>query len=155
MGRSYFRNCASERLYQLTILRRCKASSEQLLQVYITQIRSVLEYACPVWHPGLTKEQCNSLESVQKRALRIILPGVDYTNALEALNIPSLEVRRKVLCEKLFKNIQSPRNKLFHLMPDKRSVNYNLRSVKRFELPKLRTKRGKGSFINWALLNLQ
>jgi len=34
-----------------------------------TVIRSVLEYAAPVWHSSLTAEQKDSLENVQKWAL--------------------------------------------------------------------------------------
>ena len=35
-------------------------------------IRSVLEYACLVWHPGLTSKLSEDTEHVQKRCLRII-----------------------------------------------------------------------------------
>ena len=33
-------------------------------------IRSVLEYACAIWHTSLAKGQSDKLESIQKRALR-------------------------------------------------------------------------------------
>jgi len=46
----------------------------QLLHFYISVIRPVLEYAVPVWHHLLTKSQTDSIESVQKRALRIFYP---------------------------------------------------------------------------------
>jgi len=39
---------------------------------YISVVRPILEYACPVWHTGLTAAQSDTLESVQKRAMRII-----------------------------------------------------------------------------------
>jgi len=39
---------------------------------YTGVIRSVLEYAAPVWHSSLTTEQKDSLENVQKRAILII-----------------------------------------------------------------------------------
>jgi len=35
-------------------------------------LRPVLEYGCVVWHHGLTVAQSQKLESLQKRALRII-----------------------------------------------------------------------------------
>ena len=31
-----------------------------------------MDYGCPVWNGGLTTKQSNNLESIQKRALRII-----------------------------------------------------------------------------------
>jgi len=33
-----------------------------ILCVYCTVIRSILEYACPVWHPGLTKKLSKDTE---------------------------------------------------------------------------------------------
>ena len=46
----------------------------QLEQVYCSIVRSVLEYACPVW-AALPKYLGDAIESVQKRALRIVLPN--------------------------------------------------------------------------------
>ena len=43
-----------------------------MLLFYTSVIRSVLEYAAPVWHSSLTAEQKDSLENVQKRAFLII-----------------------------------------------------------------------------------
>jgi len=40
-------------------------------------IRTVLEYACPVWHSSLTTGQSDMLESLQKQALRIIYSDMD------------------------------------------------------------------------------
>ena len=57
----------------------CKSD---LCKYYTTCIRSVLEYACQVFHGGLTKEQSDLLESVQKRALRIIDPDLIYNDAI-------------------------------------------------------------------------
>ena len=37
-----------------------------------------MEYARPVWHPSLTTAQAKTLETLQKRAMNIIFPGVDY-----------------------------------------------------------------------------
>ena len=48
-----------------------------------------MEYGCPVWHGGLTVKQSSSLESVQKRALRIIL-GNQFSSYDDALNICNL-----------------------------------------------------------------
>ena len=62
-----------QRLYFLKQLKkRAEFPRAQLLHFYISVIRPVLEYAVPVWHHLLTKTQTNSIESVQKRALRII-----------------------------------------------------------------------------------
>ena len=47
-------------------------SSSHLLHFYITVISPVLEYCAPLWHYALTKAQSESLEAVQKRAIRIV-----------------------------------------------------------------------------------
>ena len=55
------------RLWQL---RRCGLSQSDLLAYYRTMIRPILEYACPVWHAGLTKGE------ILKRALKIIYSAI-------------------------------------------------------------------------------
>ena len=44
-----------------------------LLDYYMKAIRVQLELAVPVWHSGLTLQEENNLERVQKVALKIIL----------------------------------------------------------------------------------
>jgi len=59
-----------------------------------------LEYACPVWHTGLTATQSDTLESVQKRAMRIVYSednGSDYNIRLIIAGIDTLKDRREVL----------------------------------------------------------
>ena len=51
-----------------------------------------------VWHHSLSKTQCESLEAIQRRAIRIIYPvtvGMPYTFALSYAQIPSLHSRRE------------------------------------------------------------
>ena len=110
-------------------------------------IRSVLEYACQVFHGGLTKEQSELLESIQKRALRIIIPQLSYAEALAELNLNSLSDRRENMCKQLFEQMQKPDHKLNYLLPPKREEKYNLRNSKPYRLPKCKTKRYKDSFI--------
>ena len=94
---------------RLWILRRLKPmgiAREELLDVYFTQIRCVLEFAVPVWHSSITKHESEQLERVQKSAFAIILgqeyPG--YTLALKNLKLTTLETRRDTLCEKFAEN---------------------------------------------------
>ena len=49
------------------------ASISDLLDVYEKQIRCVLEFATAVWTPGLTQDEVNQIERVQKAAFSIIL----------------------------------------------------------------------------------
>ena len=45
----------------------------ELFDVYIKEVRSLLELAVPVWHPGLNVKQSGDIESIQKLAFKIIL----------------------------------------------------------------------------------
>ena len=59
----------------------------------------MVEYCCVVWHSSITEEERNSIERVQKTALRIILKEdyVDYRSALEMTGLESLHERRAQL----------------------------------------------------------
>ena len=60
----YIISKAASRLYFLKQLKRAGLSSSHLLHFYTTVIRSVLEYASPLWHPTLTKSQTGRLEAL-------------------------------------------------------------------------------------------
>ena len=71
-----------------------------LIQIYILYIRSVVEQSAVVWHSSLTKGERLDLERVQKVALRLILKEDynTYSHALKVTGLPTLESRRKHLC---------------------------------------------------------
>ena len=65
---------------RLWLLRRLKglgANVSEMVDVYNKQIRSILELAAPVWQAGLTKQESNQIERVQRTAFHIIL-GENY-----------------------------------------------------------------------------
>ncbi|CAB4010558.1 Hypothetical predicted protein [Paramuricea clavata] len=96
---------ASKRLHILRVLRRGGIPPHDLITIYYALIRSTLEYCCTVWHCGLPMYLSEQVEKIQKRALRIILPGRSYGEAQEMLQCPRLDIRRDELCEKTMKNI--------------------------------------------------
>ena len=73
-----------------------------------------MAYAATIWwHTGLAAELAESLESVQKRALRIIFGGNSFTNSTylsfyESLAISSLQSRRETLSVNIFHKILYP-----------------------------------------------
>ena len=75
----------------------------QLVQLYCSIVRSVLEYACPVW-AALPKYLEDAVEPVQKRALRIVLPNCHYGDALIQSGITGLSQRREEACTNLIKS---------------------------------------------------
>ena len=104
---------AYKRVWILRRLKALGADKFKLLDVYIKQVRSVLELAVPAWHSGLTVGEKVDIERVQKSALQIIL-GMNYSTyklALKHFNLDTLEERRVVLCEKFSKKaIKHPKH---------------------------------------------
>ena len=86
-----------------------RISTKELISVYCTLIRPILEYAAPVWSvllPCLAPD----IEMVQKRVMRAIFwPNkLCYSTSLEADNLLPLNERRAILGEKFIaKNKQS------------------------------------------------
>ena len=70
---------ANASLQTLNGMRRFSANTESIKYAYIAYVRPILEYACPVWMPSAlrTVYLCQELESVQKRAVSIILDRRD------------------------------------------------------------------------------
>ena len=89
-------------------------------------IRPVLEYCSVVWHHGLTKAQAESLEAIQRRALRIIYP-VTYDFPYDAALSIALYDRREQLNRRFFKSILSQSSCIFSLLPPPRDLNVTSR----------------------------
>ena len=91
---------ANKRMEILRKISNFGASYDDLKTIYIAYIRSILEQSCTVWNSGLTEENVKDIERVQKSALRLILAEKyqNYKNALNILELESLEDRRRVLC---------------------------------------------------------
>ena len=97
------------RIWILKRLKNLGASRKQLIDVYLKQIRSILELAVPVWQPTLTLEDRLKIERVQRAALHVIF-GREYTSyasACEQANLLTLESRRVKLCQKFARKAAS------------------------------------------------
>ena len=130
-------------IYQLT---RIGLVWKDVVPIYCAVIRSVLEYACVVWHPGLTAAESDEIERVQKRVLRIIFPHLHYKDALIAAHLERLDVRRENMMRTTFSEIKNPAHILHSLLPT-RAGSSNTRSQYPYELPRHRTNRYSRSFF--------
>jgi len=74
--------------------------------VYTSIICSILEYACPVWHPGLTKTLSKDIECVQKRCLKLLFPALSYTESLRKCGLERLDDRRGIITQSLFRKLK-------------------------------------------------
>jgi len=145
---------ASPRLYFLRMLRRAGVGPSDLVKIYVALIRSVMEYACQVWHNGLTMHQSVQLEAVQRAALRIAYPDLSYQQALTRTGLDTLQVRRETLCRSYFLNIINPSHRLHCLLPPLRQQMYNFRDFARY--PRMgRGRRFRETLIPYGLANWQ
>ncbi len=126
----------------------------EVAQVFTSMIRSVLEYACEIWHPGLTKQLSDTIEHLQKRAMKICYPDLDYAIALSEAGLETLYDRREARCRKFFQDITDTDHKLNYLLPPSRNI-VHLRRTRKYEPPLVRTQRLKNSPINYGLFNFQ
>ena len=117
---------------------------------YITCIRPITEYVCPAFHNSLTNYLSNDLESIQKRALRIIIPWMSYSEALSIAGLQPLYARRQELTES--RDIASNKDhKLHKLFPPCNNSDTILRNKHRFSVT-FKTERYRNSFIMYNAL---
>ena len=64
---------ASKYLNFLRILKRAGFEVGDLVKVYCCYIRPILEYAYPIWHSSIPEYSGEQVESIQKRALPIVI----------------------------------------------------------------------------------
>ena len=116
-------------------------SVEEMVNIYILFIRSVVEYACVVWHSSISNEESNNIERVQKTALRIILKD-DYENYRSALKLASLttlkERRQKLSLSFAKKCIKSDDNA--DLFPENEKI-VNTRPHEKYYVTPAKTER--------------
>ena len=127
---------ASQRVYLLKQLKRTDIDCLSLLQFYCACIRSVLEYACQLFHSSLPAYLSDQLERIQKRSLRIIHPDLNYIEALTKSSMSTFQDRRELLCRKLFMDIVDNKgHKLHHLLPPLNAITYRTRKSRKFRVP--------------------
>ena len=124
----------SNRIYPIRKLRPI-LNKKCLHKMYEQNIRSVIEYAAPVF-VGLNADNSNSLENLQKRVLKIIYFPNNPPSTV------SLNVRRNTLAKNLYLKAHLSRtHSLHHLIP------VRMPRTSKFRQPPARTTRRLRSFI--------
>ena len=124
---------ANKQLYIINQLRKAGYSTKELVSVYCTLIRPILEYGAPVWS-ALPSCLAADIEMVQKRAMRAIfwLIKLCHNASLEAANLLQWTERRAILSEKFIaenKHSAGPLNNILSSMAAPSSYHgYHLRS---------------------------
>ena len=150
---------AYKRLWMIKRLKNAGANQEDLTDVYIKQVRSVLEFGVPVWNGSITKEEVSDIERVQKTFLHILL-GQNYLNyefALDVSGLESLELRRTALCLRFAKKTaKNPKHQHWFKMSGSGVPNTRSEKLK-YKQPLCRLNRLKNSPIPYLtrLLNTE
>ena len=86
-------------VWSLNHLKRSNISKTVMVEVYKIMLRPIIEFCGNVYHAMLTNEMTERLESLQRRALRIIF-GFEktYAELLSVSNLEKLHVRRERMC---------------------------------------------------------
>ena len=122
----YLHSKYSQCLYLLTLLKRALVSNHNILKIYLAMIRSILEYACPVWHSSLTKTEMDRLESIQRRVTQILYPDQSYEQSLSTLGIPTLQQQWEEFSKTFFTHMMDPSHRLHCLLPKERTMERSL-----------------------------
>ena len=93
MGSEHFKYCEESQCKLLRSVASFNPPEEDLKEIYILFIRSILEQSATVWHSSLSEDNKNDLEQVQKTALKVILKEkyCGYQQGLAKLDLESLE----------------------------------------------------------------
>lgn len=145
---------AAKRLYYLVLLRHSGVPLQDLVTIFTSTIRFILEYACEVWGPNLPAYLSDCIEHIQFRALKILLPWLSYNQALLMSGLERLSVRRERLCQSFFLELCESNHMLNYLLP----INSNPRTLRKkfkYSLPKVRTNRLKNSPVYYGLFRFQ
>ena len=110
---------ASMRLHMMRILKGFRLPVEDLKVVYCSYVRPKVEYCAPVWHSGLTRADKKLIERIQKRACCLMLGQryTSYDDALNVLDLPTLEERRERLTKKFASNLTKETSPFYHWLP--------------------------------------
>ena len=103
------------------------ANQKEMVHLWITYCRSVLEQSAVVWQGGLTNKNRKDLERTQKSFTKLILKNkfTTYEQALISLNLSTLETRRDQLCLRFARNYRkSEKTKL--IFPHKKNTHITM-----------------------------
>ena len=139
---SYILKIAYGRLWTISRLKSAGVSEDDIFHFYTVKIRSVLEFATPVFSSMLTESDINDIERIQKIVLKVIFSDnyPSYIQACDLMKTTSLQQRREYLSLKFALScLSNPQHQ--HLFTQRKSTFYKLRKLKSFEIPFCRSDR--------------
>ena len=148
--KAYARMSLLQKLYTF------KVSIDDLVNIYILYIRSLVEQNVAVWSSTITQEEIEDIERVQKVALRIILKESysTYDGALSYLGLETLHTRRRGLCLRFAKRCIK-NEKTASMFPPNPGYNSRVRDSEKYQVKFANNNRLRDSSIPYLqrLLN--
>ena len=145
----YIFSKAANKIWLLRRLRIYISDIEILKDFYIKEIRSLLEYAVPVWYSSITLDQSKHIEKIQKLSISILMNNwtLPYYVKCTLLSLEPLYLRRKELA--LAFSIRTASNHKHSDFFKRKESQYNTRSRGLyFDQDKSRSKRNYTSTLN-------
>ena len=99
-------------MYMIYQLKEACVNQADLVTVYISVVRPVVEYAGPVWHTNPPIYLSDNIEMIQERAVKAIFPGMSYVDILNHIKLSTLKEIRDYLCKKYFIKMQARSHKV-------------------------------------------
>ena len=102
-----------------------------LNDIYQKEIRSILEFAVPVWTGALTDQDSERIESIQKRVFKLILQNkyTSYKDACKQFKCETLKDRRKKLCLKFSKKEYKKEQSIFTKVQPKMKTRHTKKKI--------------------------
>ena len=127
----YITNKAKQRVYFLKRLKHLGASEDTLKQIYFLFIRSILEFAAPVWTGALivNKKLTNMIAKVQRYVCRVIRPDLTPDQTEKELNILSLESRRIAITRRFANRMVKNTNFAYLFQRNKREASMSFGKI--------------------------
>ena len=121
-----------------------------LVNIYKSIIRPVLDFAVPSYHPLLTAAQSDEIEALQMTAMKIAVGvAISYREVIENDVVEPLKERRKRICKKFaLKAVNNPRFSE-SWFPKNREVTHDLRRRDHYLTERARTERMRRNPINY------
>jgi len=126
-----------------------KILSPTLRSLYVTLVRSHLEYVSEIWSPK-SVTMITRIEGVRRRATRLMLPEFSYNERLKRLSLLPLVYCREVRHLSTFYNLRSESfnssfNSYFQFCSDERLRSH---ASDKLKINRVRTELLKGTFFN-------
>ena len=125
------------------------ANQSEMVHLWKTYCRSVLEQSAVLWQGGLTQANREDLERTQKSFTKLIMKNryQTYEKSLQQLNLTTLDSRRDEICLKFALNCRKNK-KTTHIFPlNDRKHSYEIRKIHKYFLQNANTERMKKSPI--------